>query len=241
LDIPGHGRFEGYPNRDSLKYRHHYDLYGVETIYRGTLRRPGFCDAWHCLVSLGLTDDSFEIEELEGMTYRDFVNAFLWYDEQMSVELKVRAYLKLELNSSAFDRLAWLGLFDRRPIGLKRATPAQVLERLLKEKWAFGPDDQDMIAMLHKVEYESEGRRWREQSSMVTVGDDGVRTAMAKTVGLAAGIGAMLVLDGVITRRGVVIPTVEDVYAPVLGELRGRGIAFHEQEPEAISTRKRSP
>jgi len=241
LHIPEHGAFEGYPNRDSLKYRHHYDLYDVETIYRGTLRRPGFCDAWHCLVALGLTDDSFELEELEGMTYRDFVNAFLWYDEQMSVELKVKAYLKLELNSPAFDRLEWLGLFERKPINLKRGTPAQVLQQLLEEKWAFGPDDQDMIAMLHKVEYERDGERFRQQSSMVTIGDAGVRTAMAKTVGLAAGIGAKLVLEGAITRRGVVIPTVEDVYAPLLAELRERGIAFHHEPPERVETHRRSP
>lgn len=45
LSIPGYGTFEGYPNRDSLKYRHHYGLWDVDTIYRGTLRRPGFCSA----------------------------------------------------------------------------------------------------------------------------------------------------------------------------------------------------
>ena len=75
LFIPGYGEFEGYPNRDSLKYRLHYGLSGVDTIYRGTLRRVGFCGAWDCLVQLGLTDDSYEIEELDSMTYRDFLNS----------------------------------------------------------------------------------------------------------------------------------------------------------------------
>jgi saccharopine dehydrogenase-like NADP-dependent oxidoreductase len=144
----------------------------------------------------------------------------------MSVELKLRAMLKLELNSPAFDRLEWLGLFDKRPIGLRSGTPAQVLQRLLEEKWAMGPDDKDMIVMLHKFEYELEGERFREQSSMVTLGSDSVRTAMAKTVGLAAGIGAKLLLTDVITKRGVVIPTGEHVYAPALAELHQHGIAF---------------
>ncbi len=229
LRIPGYGEFEGYPNRDSLKYRHHYDLYDIDTIYRGTLRRPGFCQAWDCLVQLGLTDDSYVVEDLDDMTYRDFVNAYLWYDEAMSVELKIKAYLKLELNSPAFDKLEWLGLFKREPMGLKRGTPAQVLQKLLERRWALGPDDKDMIAMLHKLEYDLDGERWRAQSSMVALGEDQVRTAMAKTVGLAAGIGAKLILTDVITRRGVVIPTVEDVYRPVLDELRAHGIAFHEQ------------
>ena len=226
LSIPRHGDFEGYPNRDSLKYRQHYGLADVETIYRGTLRRPGFCRAWNCLVQLGLTDDTYELENIGSMTYRDFVNAHLWYDEAMSVELKVRAYLKLDLNSPSFDRLAWLGLFDDHPIGLSRGTPARVLQKLLEEKWALAPDDKDMIAMLHKIEYELDGQRFREQSSMVTLGNDPQRTAMARTVGLTTGIGAKLVLLGKITRRGVVIPTIPAVYEPALQELARHGIAF---------------
>ena len=229
LEVPGYGKFEGYPNRDSLKYRPHYGLFDVETIYRGTLRRPGFCRAWDCLVQLGLTDDVDQLEELDGMTYREFVNAYLWYDEAMSVELKIRALLKLELNSDALDKLRWLGLFDDRPIGLKSGTAAQVVQKLIEEKWVMGPDDKDMIVMLHKYEYELDGVRWREQSSMVTLGTAGERTAMAKTVGLSAGISAKLILTDVITRRGVVIPTSPHVYAPVLAELRQLGIAFTEQ------------
>ena len=226
LSIPGYGDFEGYPNRDSLKYRKHYGLSDVQTIYRGTLRRPGFCRAWNCLVQLGLTDDSYELEDLEAMTYRDFINSYLWYDEAMSVELKVRAYLKLDLNSPSFDRLAWLGLFDDHPIGLSSGTPARVLQKLLEEKWALAPDDKDMIVMLHKIEYELDGQRFREQSSMVTLGSDPQRTAMARTVGLTTGIGAKLVLLGKITRRGVVIPTIPAVYEPALQELARHGIAF---------------
>jgi len=229
LEIPGYGKFEGYPNRDSLKYRDHYALSDVDTIYRGTLRRPGFCDAWNCLVQLGLTDDSYELEDVAAMTYRDFVNAFLWYDENMSVELKVRAYLKLDLNSPAFDKLEWLGLFEPDPIGLERATPAQILQKRIEERWALAEHDRDLIAMLHKIEYELDGERNCVQSSMVTLGTDRVRTAMAKTVGLPTGIGAKLILDGTITHRGVLIPTVPDVYRPVMAELRQHGIVFEEQ------------
>ncbi|MEQ9319673.1 MAG: saccharopine dehydrogenase C-terminal domain-containing protein [Polyangiaceae bacterium] len=235
LTIAGWGEFEGYPNRDSLKYRHHYGLYDVETIYRGTLRRPGFCRAWDCLVQLGLTDDSYEIEDLGELTYRDWVNSYLWWDRDMSVELKIRAYLKLDFNAREMDLLEWLGLFEREPIGMDRGTPAQVLQKRLEERWALGETDKDMIAMLHKVEYEKDGQRFLEQSAMVTVGDDPVRTAMAKTVGLTTGIGAKLVLTGVIDHPGVVIPTQPKVYQPVLRELVDRGISFVEEEPKAVT------
>lgn len=232
LEIPGYGEFEGYPNRDSLRYRRSYGLGGVDTIYRGTLRRPGFCDAWDCLVQLGLTDDREVLEGLNRMTYRDFLNAFLWYDPEMSVELKVRAYLKLDLNAPEFDKLAWLGLFEPIPVGLRRVTAARVLQKRLEEKWALGPDDRDMIAMLHRIEYELDGKTWLEQSSMVTLGSDSVRTAMAKTVGLTAAIGATLILEGTIRQRGVLIPTAPQVYGPILAELRQHGIAFEKRVEE---------
>ncbi len=229
LEVPGYGQFEGYPNRDSLRYRSHYGLFDIGTIYRGTLRRPGFCRAWDCLVQLGVTDDTELLEGLENMTYREFTNAYLWYDEGMSVELKLRAMLKLEMNSPAFDKLAWLGLFEDRPIGLARGTAAQVLQKLLEEKLAMTSDDKDMIVMLHKFEYELGGERWKTQSSMVVLGTDARQTAMAKTVGLSAGISAKLIMTDVIDRRGVLIPTIKHVYAPVLAELRDHGITFEEQ------------
>ena len=46
IEIAGHGRFEGYANRDSLAYRHHYGLDHISTLLRGTLRQDGFCGAW---------------------------------------------------------------------------------------------------------------------------------------------------------------------------------------------------
>jgi saccharopine dehydrogenase-like NADP-dependent oxidoreductase len=193
------------------------------------LRRPGFCDAWDCLVQLGLTDDEKILEGLNGMTYRDFVNAFLWYDPEMSVELKVRAYLKLDLNAPEFDKLAWLGLFEPIPIGMRRVTAARVLQQRLEEKWALGTDDRDMIVMLHKIEYDLGGESWLGQSSMVTQGSDTDRTAMAKTVGLTTAIGARLILEGTIRQRGVLIPTTPHVYGPILSELRQHGIAFEER------------
>ncbi|MEZ4915397.1 MAG: saccharopine dehydrogenase C-terminal domain-containing protein [Chitinophagales bacterium] len=52
------------PIRDSLKYIDLYGLQGVKTMYRGTFRRPPFCRAWHILVQIGATDDSYIIEKI---------------------------------------------------------------------------------------------------------------------------------------------------------------------------------
>ena len=52
IDIEGYGKFEGYANRDSLRYRSIYGLENIPTIYRGTLRKIGFCRAWNIFVKL---------------------------------------------------------------------------------------------------------------------------------------------------------------------------------------------
>ena len=65
---------------------------------------------------------------------------------------------------------------------------------------------------------------------MVCVGDDQVRTAMAKTVGLPAAIGARMVLEGKFESNGVVIPTIKEVYNPILDELKRYQIDFVEEK-----------
>jgi hypothetical protein len=89
-----------------------------------------------------------------------------------------------------------------------------------------------MIVMLHKTDYELDGKRWREQASMVTLGVDATRTAMAKTVGLTAAISACLILDGTIGHRGVLIPTAPEVYRPVMAQLLQHGIRFEREVQE---------
>ncbi|MCB0479240.1 MAG: saccharopine dehydrogenase NADP-binding domain-containing protein, partial [Crocinitomicaceae bacterium] len=128
IKIEGYGDFEGYANRDSLSYRDVYGLEGIPTIYRGTLRRKGFSRAWDCFVQMGATDDSYILEGSENMSYRDFINSFLPYNPNDSVELKLRHYLKIDQDDNLWDKLVWLGIFSRdKKVGIKDATPAQVL------------------------------------------------------------------------------------------------------------------
>ncbi|MDP2162158.1 MAG: saccharopine dehydrogenase C-terminal domain-containing protein, partial [Flavobacterium sp.] len=85
MEVEGYGRFEGYANRDSLKYRSIYGLDAIQTMYRGTLRRVGYSKAWDMLVQLGMTDDTYTMENSENMSYRDFTNSFLAYHPTDSV------------------------------------------------------------------------------------------------------------------------------------------------------------
>jgi saccharopine dehydrogenase-like NADP-dependent oxidoreductase len=232
IDIDGYGRFEGYANRDSLWYREIYGLHEVPTIYRGTLRRPGFCKAWDVFVKLGATDDSYVLEDSEHMTYRQFINTFLAYNPHDSVELKLMAYLKIDQDSEIMEKLEWLGIFKDKKIGLKRATPAQILEHILKEKWTMDPDDKDMIVMWHRFSYTLNGEDHELHASMACLGEDQNFTAMAKTVGLPVAIMARMALDGSIVERGVMMPEKKEVYEVCLKELESYGIEFKEKEVE---------
>ncbi|MDG1380203.1 MAG: saccharopine dehydrogenase NADP-binding domain-containing protein [Flavobacteriaceae bacterium] len=231
LDIDGFGRFEGYANRDSLKYQHIYGLDNIKTLYRGTMRRVGFSRAWNIFVQLGMTDDSYTIDDSENMSYRDFVNSFLAYSPTDSVELKFRHALKIDQDDIVWDKLEELDIFNsEKMVNLIKATPAQILQKILMDSWTLDADDKDMIVMYHKFGYELDGEKHQIDSTMVAIGENQVYTAMAKTVGLPVAIATVAILNKKITTPGVQIPISREVYEPILKELETYGITFSEKK-----------
>ena len=148
------------------------------------------------------------------------------------LELKLKHYLKIDDDSPVIDKLEWLGVFDDTKIGLKEATPAQILQHILEQKWNLDPSDKDMLVMWHKFGYEINGEKKQIESSMVCIGDDQTYTAMAKTVGIPVAIATKLILKGVITTPGVHVPISKEIYQPMLDELAEFGIRFTEKECE---------
>jgi saccharopine dehydrogenase (NAD+, L-glutamate forming) len=235
LDVEGYGRFEALANRNSLKYRSIYGLEDILTLYRGTMRRVGFSKAWNMFVQLGLTDDSYTIDNSENLSYRDFVNLFLTYSPTDSVELKLRHALKIDQDDLMWDKLLELDIFNKdKKIGLKNATPAQALQKILEDKWTLKPDDKDMIVMYHKFGYELNGQKHQIDSKMVLIGEDQTFTAMAATVGLPVAMVALMILNKKYTTPGVQRPINKEVYTPILKELEEHGIHFKEEEVEYL-------
>lgn len=231
LEVEGFGCFEAYANRDSLKYRSVYGLDDALTVYRGTIRRVGYSRAWDILVQLGMTDDSYTIEGSEDMSYRDFTNSFLPYHPTDTVEIKLRHAQKIDQDDIIWDKLVELELFNsNKKVELVDATPAQILEKILAEKWALQPNDKDMIVMYHKFGYEINGEKKQIDSTMVCLGEDSTFTSMAKTVGLPVAIAALKILNKEINTPGVHIPITKEVYNPILDELENYGIVFQEKE-----------
>ena len=231
FEIEGYGRFEGYANRDSLNYREAYGLQDVLTLYRGTMRRVGFSRAWDIFVQLGMTDDTYTIEDSEGMSYRDFINLFLPYSPTDSVELKLRHYLKIAQDDIKWLKLQELNLFDsKKIIPLKNATPAQILQFILEDSWSLDEGDKDMIVMYHKFGYKLNGKHHQIDANTVVMGETRTHTAMAKTVGLPVAIAALAILNKKITTPGVQIPIQKEIYEPILEELKEYGVIFKEYE-----------
>jgi len=231
FEIDGYGKFEAIANRDSLGYIEDYQLQDILTMYRGTIRRVGFSKAWDIFVQLGMTDDSYTMENTENMTYRDFTNSFLAYRSHDSVELKLRSYLKIDQDDILWEKLEELDIFNaEKKFGIKNGTPAQLLQKILMDQWTLKADDKDMIVMLHKFGYEYEGEKEQIESSTVVVGEDQTYTAMAKTVGLPVAIATIKILNREITKPGVQIPISKEVYEPILKELAQMGIVFTEKK-----------
>ena len=231
LKINGSERFEAYANRDSLKYRSVYGLETIPTMFRGTIRKVGFSRAWNIFVQLGMTDDSYTIEDSENMSYRDFTNLFLAYSPSDSVELKLRSYLKIDQDDVMWEKLLEVDIFNpNKKIGLTNATPAQMLQKILEDSWTLQEDEKDMIVMQHLFGYEIDGKKHQIESSLVVIGENQTYTAMAKTVGLPVAIATLKILKGEITSPGVQRPITKEIYEPILKELEEYGIKFIEKE-----------
>jgi saccharopine dehydrogenase (NADP+, L-glutamate forming) len=229
-EVPGYGKFEIYPNRDSLQYCELYGLEDIPTIMRGTMRRPGYSTAWNIFVQLGCTNDSFIVENSHQLSYRQFIESFLTHQPGMSVRESLARFTGLSPDSEIFDKIEWLGFFSDELIGLKNATPAQIMQKVLVDKWSMTSQDRDLLVMQHQFIFKLAGEKYKIISSMTYEGTDNMRTAMAYTVGLPLGIATKLLALGKISPLGVTLPLSENIYNPILDELAQHGINFTEEE-----------
>ncbi len=226
------GEFEVYANRDSLSYREVYGLNDIETLCRGTMRRPGYCKAYNIFIQLGMTDDTYVMENSSKYTNRTFTDAFLPYIEGKSTEDTLCEYYGISRNSEVFRRIEWLGMFSNEKITLENATPAQILQSIIEPKWALGKNDKDLIVMQHRFVYTLNGKKYQRLSSLAVIGRDTIDTAMSITVGMPLAIALELYLTGKISGKGVVVPIKPDLYNPILNALEPLGVKFIEEEEE---------
>lgn len=234
VEIQGMGGYEAYPNRVSLKYAAAYGLEDTPTILRMTIRHKGYSKAWNLLVQLGLTDDSYQMDYSEDLTYASLLRSFLPTTQESLAFPDLRAsvahFFRLPYEDEALEMLEWLDLFEEIPIDFDEASPAQILQYILEHKWRLMPEDKDMIIMQHEFEYTAaDGTHQSLVSTMVKAGENAQNTAMANLVGLPLAIGVKNMLLGNIQISGVHIPILPEIYEPIMAELAEWGVRFEEK------------
>lgn len=221
-----------YPNRDSISYATLYNLETASTFIRTTLRYAAFCRGWDVVCHLGLTDTDDE-NEIKGLKT---INEWMHF-KLNGIELRdmtwmeyLKLYVAEEYQAEVTEQFDFLDLFEVKPIPATAKSSADILQYLLETRLVLNAKDKDMIVMLHEIEWRTGSSESGVKSLLVVKGDDSLRTAMAKTVGLPLGIAAKMILKNQIQLKGLHIPVLKEIYEPVLKELQSHGIRFSEEE-----------
>jgi saccharopine dehydrogenase-like NADP-dependent oxidoreductase len=227
FSFPGIGDLDVYPNRDSISY---IDIYGIsetKTIYRGTFRYNGWCEALDAMKHLRMLDDS--VKDYQGMSYAGFLaerSGLVTSDLKKNLAEK----LKVSLNSAIIESLDFLGFFSDEQLHYLETTPFDITSDRMIKKMMLSANERDMVVLQHIVlaSY-PDGTREVIKSSMLDFGSPSTNTSIARTVALPAAIAVKMILEKKIDLKGVLRPVLPEIYNPVLDELKTLGIEMKEE------------
>lgn len=221
------GKFEVYPNRDSLPYKDIYGLKDAQTVMRGTYRNIGWCSTLKTIVDLGLVDDRSDLS-LSGMTFKKMMADTAGVDPSGDVKAAVAEKAGVDKDHFTISNLAWLGLFSDEAVP-ECDSRLDILSAQLLKKLYYKDGEKDMLLLRHT--FKIENRDGAEQTITSTLIDYGIPhgdSSMARTVSLPLGIGVKLMAQGKINLTGIQIPTQKEIYEPVLTGLEKLGIKMKE-------------
>jgi saccharopine dehydrogenase-like NADP-dependent oxidoreductase len=224
----GAGNLAYYANRDSLSYIDLYHLHEAKDFMRATLRHPDFSKGWDALIKLGITNTE-HVFDTTHLSYKAWMQALIGYDNT-ALSVPDFAWQKCNISDPKIQQMIqWLDIFGDQLINAGPKTSGDILLDILMDKWSMAPEDKDMVVMLHEIKYKHRGMTNKLVSSMVVLGENSDFSAMAKTVGLPMAILTDLIVNKQIkVPHGVLIPTMPEVYRPVLKRLAKYDIEFAE-------------
>ncbi len=225
-EVKGFGELEVYPNRDSMPYIEAYGIPTVTSMFRGTLRYPGWCDTLKKIVDLGLLDET-ERDDIAGLTYGQLLARLI---DSNGTDLKsdLAEFLGIAADSDSIVKLEWLGLLGNAAIPAGDNTYLDVVASRMLSKMEYSPGERDMLVMQHEFVVKYPDRTEKITSTMVDYGIPNGDSSMSRLVGLPAAIAARMILQREIDLTGVRVPMIPEIYKPVLAELAGMGISFQE-------------
>ncbi len=215
--VPDQGTFEAYPNRNSLPYIDLYGLKDAKTMFRGTLRYPGWCKFWYQMAHIGWLVDTARTD-LEGKTWSQVMR--LLVPGKGDLKADICAAWEVKPDSDEIKRLEWLGLLGNEKIPSGINNLLDVLCAHLQKKLEFKPRERDMIVLYHEFIGTYMNKTEHITSTLVDFGIPDGDSAMSRTVSLPAAIATRYILDGKFANlTGVHIPVLPEIYNPVLDEL----------------------
>ena len=220
---------ETYPNRNSLPYKKLYGIDKAKTVYRGTLRYPGWCGTMQVVSELGLLTET-EMRGLKKETYINIFRRILKIGQDIDPRNHIASLYNIKPDDEIIRKLAWLDIFSDRKFKEESTTPLDFLSMLTLRKMKYQPGEMDMIILYHDFLAKFPDHLEKINSTLIDYGIPNGDSSMSRTVSLPAAIAVKLILDGRITETGVRIPVKEEIYQPVLVELEKLGIVCKEQK-----------
>jgi saccharopine dehydrogenase (NADP+, L-glutamate forming) len=225
--FPGVGDLDVYPNRDSVSY---IDIYGIsetKTMYRGTFRYKGWCEALDAMKSLNMLDDS--VKNYHKMSYAGFLAERSGLNI-IDLKKNLAKQLRVSANSVAIQALDYLGFFSDEKLQYHETSPFEITSDRMIKKMLLTVNELDMVVLQHifLASY-PDGNREVIKSSMLDFGSPSTNTSIARTVALPAAIAVRMILERKIEVKGVCRPVVPQIYNPVLNELKTLGIEMKEE------------
>ena len=252
-------KLEGLANRNSLPYANVYGLEpldGIRTVFRGTLRYPGFADLMHAFKSIGLLEASTTVNPHHwSALVRQALEkklGTLIMDDPASLRSALDDFISPKQRESVLQALHWLSIvpeslsgyvpdstFDASlpPLPSKPTAPIDMFATLLAHKLRYAPHERDLVVLHHEIVSRPKGSPEREEvhtSSLVAYGTKEA-SAMSRTVGLPVAFATLQILDGGVRARGVHGPTEREVYTNVLQRLDEAGLRVKESTRKAGS------
>jgi saccharopine dehydrogenase (NADP+, L-glutamate forming) len=224
--IKGFGELEVYPNRDSMPYIETYGIRGVRSMFRGTLRYPGWCESMKAIVSLGLLDET-ERDDIAGLTYGRLLARLIGSDGA-NVKADLASFLGIAIDAAPITKIEWLGLLSQEAVPSADNTYLDVVASRMLSKMQYARGERDMLVMQHEFVAEYAHRTEKTTSTMIDYGIPNGDSSMSRLVGLPAAIASRMILQGEIDLTGVHVPMIPEIYKPVLAELASLGISFQE-------------
>ncbi len=231
-DIGDMGAYEIYANADSLPYVKTYDIPEVKTIFRGTIRYPGWCETICRMNALGLVEETRQ--DMEGLTFRQFMGRQAGAADGEDAETAVCRRLGIAPYSTVMLRFRWLGLFDDVPVPFAEGSPRDIIAHLFDKKLVYTEQEKDLVILRDEYTafFPETGKKVKYLSTLVDFGIPGGDTSVARTTGIPPAIAARLVLEGKITTPGLHTPVLPEIYEPVLAELEKENITLTEEVVE---------